>query len=350
VVTPAQKASAALKLATEVIIEKLTFLLITIIVFSCYINAQNTQWINYTNGDGIICLADQDSTMWVGTNGGLVKLDKTTGIPTFFNMANSGLTQNIIRLIAVEDNGTKWIGLSHFYHGGLVEFDGTNWTMYNSSNSGLPGNFVTTIAIDENGTKWIGTDGLAEFDGTNWNTYNNFNSGLPCNNVQSIVIDGNGTKWIGTGHGYYFGTNFRGGLTEFDGNYWTTFNTFNSGMPDDGVQSITIDENGTKWVGTFYGLGVYNEDGIPVYVKENDLTVGCVNISPNPTNDKFNIEFPDNVSILKLGIINIQGRLIKSQRIERNPQTLDVSDFPDGIYVLRFYTENGIATKKLIKQ
>ena len=58
----------------------------------------------------------------------------------------------------------------------------------------------------------------------------------------------------------------------------------------------------------------------------------------------------DNVSILKLGIINIQGRLIKSQRIERNPQTLDVSDFPDGIYVLRFYTENGIATKKLIKQ
>ncbi len=85
----------------------------------------------------------------------------------------------------------------------MAKLDGTNWTVYNTSNSGLPSNSVGTIAIDENGTKWIGTvyDGLAEFDGTNWTIYNTSNSGLPNNEVLTIVIDVNDTKWIGTWQG-----------------------------------------------------------------------------------------------------------------------------------------------------
>ncbi len=80
------------------------------------------------------------------------------------------------------------------------------------------------LSIDANGNKWIGTygGGLAKFDGTTWTTYNTANSGLPNNYVRAIAIDANGNKWIGT---------YGGGLAKFDGTTWTTYNTANSGLP-----------------------------------------------------------------------------------------------------------------------
>jgi ligand-binding sensor domain-containing protein len=85
-----------------------------------------------------------------------------------------------------------------------------NWTVYNTSNSGLPDNNVWAIAIDEQGNKWIGTDekvlqSLMELIGQFITTSN---SRLPDNDVRAIAIDGQGNKWIGT---YY------GGLAKFDG-------------------------------------------------------------------------------------------------------------------------------------
>jgi len=50
-----------------------------------------------------------------------------------------------------------------------------------------------------------------------------FNSGLPVNYVRSITIDENGVKWIGTNHG---------GLARFDGTNWTTYNMTNEKPTD----------------------------------------------------------------------------------------------------------------------
>jgi hypothetical protein len=32
-------------------------------------NAQNPQWINYTNGDGILVMAEEGNYLWIGTWG-----------------------------------------------------------------------------------------------------------------------------------------------------------------------------------------------------------------------------------------------------------------------------------------
>jgi len=71
---------------------------------------------------------------------------------------------------------------------------------------------------------------------------------LPDNFVESIAIDNSGTKWIGT----------NGGLTAFDGTTWTTWNTSNSGLPHNGVTSVVIDSNGTKWIGTLSSLAAFD--------------------------------------------------------------------------------------------
>jgi hypothetical protein len=81
--------------------------------------------------------------------------------------------------------------------------------VYDASNSGLPDNNVWSIAIDDSGNKWIGTfGGLAKFDGATWTVYNDTNSGLPSSDITSIAIDGSGNKWIGT---------YDGGLAVFSG-------------------------------------------------------------------------------------------------------------------------------------
>ncbi|MEN6511268.1 MAG: hypothetical protein ABFD00_05480, partial [Chloroherpetonaceae bacterium] len=102
----------------------------------CY--AENPQWLNFTNGNEINAIVEEGNTMWVGTDGGLVSIDKTTGDPTFYNRANSGLPYNHVSSIAIDGSGTKWIGTWD----GLAKFDGTNWTVYNTTNSGLPSNYV----------------------------------------------------------------------------------------------------------------------------------------------------------------------------------------------------------------
>ncbi len=83
--------------------------------------------------------------------------------------------------------------------GGVVQFDGTTWTVYTTKNSGLPSNDVHELTIDAQGTIWAGTaKGLAKFDGTTWTAYTTENSGLPGNWIWTLVSDTQGNIWMGT--------------------------------------------------------------------------------------------------------------------------------------------------------
>jgi len=130
-------------------------LLFLFLLASLAIYAQNPEWINYTNRQYVQTVVVEGDFVWLGTGGGLVKLNKTTGEKTFFNTGNSGLPSNSINSIAIDGSGNKWIGTAN----GLAKFDGTNWTVYNASNSGLPDNYIYYLTIDGSGNKWIGNDG-----------------------------------------------------------------------------------------------------------------------------------------------------------------------------------------------
>jgi len=68
----------------------------------------------------------------------------------------------------------------------------------------------------------------------------------------TITIDNDGNKWIGT---------WGGGLAKFDGVNWVVYNTSNSGLPENFVMTITIDNDGNKWIGT-WGGGLAKFDGV----------------------------------------------------------------------------------------
>ena len=61
----------------------LYILLVFFFCFSTTALSQNPQWISYTNGDEINEIEMEGEFIWVGTNGGLVKVDTLSGNAIF---------------------------------------------------------------------------------------------------------------------------------------------------------------------------------------------------------------------------------------------------------------------------
>lgn len=218
-----------------------------------------------------------------------------------YNMSNSGLPNNGVLSIAVDNNGAKWFGTASneigrfdgttwttydetnpglpygdahdiavgtdnsiwaaYLGNGVIRFDGTAWTHYMPENSGLPDAYVYDIAIDHDGSVWFATTaGVAVFDTTGWTVYNSANSALPHDYIRSIAIEADGSKWFGM---------TLSTVVHFDGVNWTTYTPVNSSLPTStSISAIAIDNNNVKWFGTNLspvyggGEGVTKFDGV----------------------------------------------------------------------------------------
>lgn len=74
-------------------------------------------------------------------------------------------------------------------------------------------------------------------------------------------------------------------------------------------------------------------------------------IYPNPTQNNINIKFNSAVqNNLNYELFDIQGRIIRSQRVEFNNTTISLSTLPASIYMLQIKSDNKILkTFKIIK-
>ncbi|PKP28179.1 MAG: hypothetical protein CVU02_01700, partial [Bacteroidetes bacterium HGW-Bacteroidetes-19] len=89
--------------------------------------------------------------------------------------------------------------------------------------------FIENAKVGGHANKWIGSkSGLAKY-AEEWEVFDTANSGLTSNTINGIAFDKEGIAFIGTGE-YHIGST--GGLTKFDGTHWTTYNTGNSGLPE----------------------------------------------------------------------------------------------------------------------
>ncbi len=202
-------------------------------------------WSSYTCGNDVQDILADGDTLWVATTGGLAKINFQTLESEIFTKSNSGLPFNILQSLALDNNHNLWIGTRDhegWYSGGLVKFDGNNWTVYNSNNSPLPIEDIRGLAVDQDNNVWIGTyfGGAARFDGTNWTIFD----GYPWTFVQTVKVDNDNNVWMGTENA---------GLLKFDGTDWTIYNTGNSGIPSNRIQYVEFDHNGYLWAGTWGG-------------------------------------------------------------------------------------------------
>lgn len=181
---------------------------------------------------------------------------------TIYDTENSGLPDNSIRALAVDNQNNLWVGTSY---NGVIRFDGGSWTMYNTQNSDLPSDEIWCLAVDYNNNVWIGTrNGLAKFNGQNWTIYDTTNSLLPYHVISSLAVDKNNLLWIGCGH------LTAGGVLTFDGNKWELYTKENSLLPSSIINIIHIDKKNNKWIATGNGLvKIDNGDNWSVYTAQN---------------------------------------------------------------------------------
>lgn len=213
-----------------------------------------------------------------GMKGGLAKYDGTNW--TSYDYGNTGINLSNINSIAIDSSDKVWLGKGLLTAGAnIVTFDGTTWTTYNSSNTNLPNNQVSNISIDDNDVKWISTHGggLVKYNNTTWEVFNTSNSNIPHNEVYDVDFDSNGVKWIAT----------IGGLAEFNDTTWT--NHFSSFY----IYHLEIDANDDKWVTTDDGIvGVGTEAygyGIVKFINDSNDVQYLTSNSNIPSNHVYTI-------------------------------------------------------------
>jgi len=185
------------------------------------------------------------------------------------NTDNSGLTDNELRCLAIDEGDIKWIGT---INEAVFTFDNINWDHYNQSNSFIYDTYILSIKVDAQNNKWIGTRGagMVRFNGSDWTLYDEIHSDIPDDKVSDIAFENN-LVWVATQHG----------LGKYDGTNWTNYTEENSEIPDEEVRGITIDNQGNKWIAT-WGGGAAKFDGTD-WVAYNENNAGfptgyCVSI------------------------------------------------------------------------
>jgi len=209
---------------------------------------------------------DQAGVLWIGTWGGLDKLDRETEQFTHYQADPNdphSLSHNYVLSVYEDQSGTLWVGTGG---GGLDRFDRESERFIHYQNDpddphSLSNNRVWSIYQDQSGVLWIGTGGggLDKFDRqmekfTHYQTDPNDPYSLSHNAVTSIYKDQSGVLWVGTGGG---------GLDRFD--HKTKRFTHYQNDPNDPhslshntVTSIYQDQAGVLWIGTFGGLDKFD--------------------------------------------------------------------------------------------
>jgi len=208
---------------------------------------------------------DGDGILWVGSSWGLDILVQGNWFwyDSLFN------DEIFVRCLYRDKFGDLWIGTygNDTIRGGLFGFDGAHFYEYPSFQQ--PGfNNIYNITGDESGNIWIGTDAGAVKLSTSGATVYNSTNKLTYDDVTAIHIDGWNDVWFGTLWGEQVG--------RMHGNQVEMFSLFHN-YPVSGVINMTEDQDHNIWIGTSFGLIMYNGVLMDAAVKAelSDTPIPC---------------------------------------------------------------------------
>ncbi len=251
----------------------------SLLTLTCFwfasLTAQTPNFVHYTSTKNVNDIALDGQYVWAATNGGVVRYDMLTEQTTFYNRGNSGIPINEVFSIAIDAQGTRWLGTKI----GLVRWQGDDFTLLNpiGSNGTLLKLAIYHLRVDAIGVVWMHTTdngaGLISYDGLIWNVYddNALFNGL--NKLDaSTVLPG---VWIeGDEDSFYF----------FDG-ITAVEHPFPPSLEDPPGSAVIydwkLDTNGKIWFTSGKQLGV--PSGGTWELEEMSLWPKAIALSPNGT-------------------------------------------------------------------
>jgi len=109
-----------------------------------------------------------------------------------------------------------------------------------------------------------------------------------------------------------------------------------------GSYAVAVTRNGctdTSACVTVSGLGINNIGASP-----------CIVVYPNPSTGKFVIKLPAGFTLTRWQVVNALGiTVLSSDIVQSKVISVDLNDYPDGIYDLTFESNDGVLHSRLIK-
>jgi ligand-binding sensor domain-containing protein len=229
-------------------------LILSLIILSMVIPlSAQLNFTNYKNQNEIAALAEEGNYIWIGTSGGLLKRNKSTGALVSKYLMKDGLVFDQVTSIAIDHLGNKWIGTTH----GVSYYDGVTWTNYYTED-GLKSNSVGDIIIDLEGNVWFGcSSGVTKFDGNEWSSWTMLST-------YDLTMDPEGNIWATANTG----------IIKIDDGVMTQYTTSNSDIASNTTSCIASDNDGNIYVGhtsantisVFDGTTWTYITGLPTYI------------------------------------------------------------------------------------
>jgi ligand-binding sensor domain-containing protein len=261
-------------------------------------------WHLITNTGPVTAITLQENTVWVGTTGGLYRLNQKsleTG-----GRVDAGPTVTYVRALQIDANGVLWIG----HINGLTKWDGASFHSFDKSD-GLPHTAVNALALDSAGGLLIGTAmGMARMvNGRIVPAPENAKLVSPV--VNAILNDGMGGLWIASS------SDPHGGITclGVDGN--RIFRP-SDGLPHSYVNHLLAARDGTVWAAT----GHFDSGGICVFERDSSgwRILRCIGVREGLPEANVRTVFQDRDSDMWAGFESQGGAVLTAPAIRRLSQ------------------------------
>ena len=202
--------------------------------------------------------SDKES-IWLGTTQGIKIIGPQNEITVLESHRNNlaGLSQNFIKSIFKDRNGTIWAGT---YNAGINMWNASNENFVHFTNNELDNNVVTAIISDKNSNIYFGTEGgdltvltpqQDILDVINVSDPSQFRP----NSIQTLLLDDENRLWIGVlNYGVYVYDIRAKRILDH-----VISDELNEYLKNTGVYVIKKDKKGMYWIGTF-GKGLVKYD------------------------------------------------------------------------------------------
>lgn len=306
-------------------------------------------WENHVNTHKVKSILVDGDYLWLATNGGLVKYNKTTGENIFYNKGNSYIPDNFINNLVKDAKGNIWF-TCHF--NGIAMFDGAAFTRFNDENSSIPSiQWNVSIQTDTKGNIWFGSlRNVVKYNGNTWEIWETGSPISSSNMVHCVFVDSNDDVWVAGEWGIgviindkftYFneitgdfnciaadnnGIIWIGGknnkLIKYSNNQFSNI-TLTTTFPNNEIISMAVGQNNELWLGTTEGALKYSGTSDTLYNSLNtDLPIDAIlSIAADGdviwigTNTNGLYKFSnDSISKIELGLTNTQYWINKQHR------------------------------------
>ena len=124
-------------------------------------------------------------------------------------------------------------------------------------------------------------------------------------------------------------------------------------------QSFDVTTNGLAIGNHILFVRVKNQDGVWSVISKKAFTLTSplsvsenmhfeARVFPNPTTGIISISNQDNLAIDKIEIVDILGKIVSVKT--DNTSQIDISEFPNGVYIFKIHSGGTVFQKKIIKQ